>query len=76
MGAWIEIINRLITCFLNPVAPHVGAWIEIFNVLKYVYHNESLPTWERGLKFLGAYDVIYCPTVAPHVGAWIEIGGG
>ena len=56
MGAWIEICS--LTMYLNNgiVAPYMGAWIEIN--LKYnfgVKSYKSLPTWERGLKFLTAY---------------------
>ena len=32
------------------VAPYVGAWIETHFTAAYRTQNESLPTWERGLK--------------------------
>ena len=34
------------------VAPHVGAWIEIISsCVKWTGNSESLPMWERGLKY-------------------------
>ena len=33
------------------VAPHAGAWIEIGVHPFFVLKGESLPVWERGLKF-------------------------
>ena len=33
----------------------------------------SLPSWERGLKYLFADSVLWPGVVAPLVGAWIEI---
>ena len=55
------------------VAPLVGAWIEIQLQLAVVCFKESLPSWERGLKYdLPKYDRLM-NVVAPLVGAWIEI---
>ena len=37
-----------------------------------VRKEESLPTWERGLKLCALSCVVLLVCVAPHVGAWIE----
>ena len=37
-----------------------------------VRKEESLPTWERGLKLDCLCLAVECVDVAPHVGAWIE----
>ena len=59
------------------VAPLVGAWIEIRSRQIYkLLLMESLPSWERGLKYLHGYGRVGCRAVAPLVGAWIEIGTG
>ena len=55
------------------VAPFVGAWIEIDANMKYMNYVESLPSWERGLKFFFIEEIIKRIFVAPFVGAWIEI---
>ena len=34
---------------------------------------QSLPSWERGLKFAKVYQLTQRVQVAPFVGAWIEI---
>ena len=34
---------------------------------------ESLPTWERGLKYLICMSCLFRFLVAPYMGAWIEI---
>ena len=53
VGAWIEIAVKLILNSFQNVAPLVGAWIEIFLYLHiFVSALQSLPSWERGLKFL------------------------
>ena len=53
VGAWIEIGSGAGGTGSDLVAPLVGAWIEIAlcnsGVLKV---TSSLPSWERGLKFL------------------------
>ena len=45
-----------------------------------VTNPSSLPSWERGLKYLKKLPVVGSDHVAPLVGAWIEIetaaGGG
>ncbi len=37
---------------MGGVAPHAGAWIEIEKQISYAKDIMSLPTRERGLKFL------------------------
>ena len=74
MGAWIEIVNRIDIFAICPVAPFVGAWIEIFGEMPFVcFECKSLPSWERGLKFINGNSYVLWGTVAPFVGAWIEI---
>ena len=57
VGAWIEIC--FLRSFYDPyvVAPLVGAWIEILNFCACRFAYSSLPSWERGLKYL-PYTVI------------------
>ena len=55
------------------VAPLVGAWIEICLTHKVKRSLVSLPSWERGLKYLKKLPVVGSDHVAPLVGAWIEI---
>ena len=55
------------------VAPLVGAWIEIFDFGFWYWFYLSLPSWERGLKFVPGAAVAAYSNVAPLVGAWIEI---
>ena len=56
------------------VAPHAGAWIEILTELaNKVGQFTSLPTRERGLKYLLSPILDKSNRVAPHAGAWIEI---
>ncbi len=52
MGAWIEI--SALANFNNSqlVAPYMGAWIEIINACNCESYVASLPTWERGLKYM------------------------
>ena len=51
MGAWIEIFNVATFEKDRIVAPYMGAWIEIWSAWKRILNqDESLPTWERGLK--------------------------
>ena len=55
------------------VAPYAGAWIEIcFHRLKR-QPSGSLPTRERGLKWLSLLVLVLSFYVAPNAGAWIEI---
>ena len=51
-GAWIEILKRSNLCGLFSVAPFAGAWIEITADWEAIGANMSLPSRERGLKFL------------------------
>ena len=55
------------------VAPLVGAWIEIPNSSIPFLNIESLPSWERGLKYSLKLVIVSTSIVAPLVGAWIEI---
>ena len=56
------------------VAPLAGAWIEIqCGVIGNIYHCESLPSRERGLKLLLQEKYGNIILVAPLAGAWIEI---
>ena len=55
------------------VAPFTGAWIEISMVSPIVGSRWSLPSRERGLKFVWAVFGGYAIIVAPFTGAWIEI---
>ena len=52
----------------------MGAWIEIIKVSIEDTIIRSLPSWERGLKFLQEEPEVLLTIVAPLVGAWIEIG--
>jgi len=73
-GAWIEIKIHWLALLLDGVAPHGGAWIEIRDIIVLVIATaESLPTGERGLKFLPYPEPENVYLVAPHGGAWIEI---
>ena len=55
------------------VAPHAGAWIEISREAVMPITFLSLPTRERGLKYV-VYQIAYhFVDVAPHAGAWIEM---
>ena len=57
------------------VAPFTGAWIEIGDQAQQGVGLRSLPSRERGLKFVGLdRQVVHVP-VAPFTGAWIEIIG-
>ena len=73
VGAWIEIFDTCIIYKLGTVAPFVGAWIEIHEHSTHWAVGVSLPSWERGLKFCQAVQVLSSALVAPFVGAWIEI---
>ena len=50
VGAWIETttLKKSLTCFA--VAPLVGAWIETLSLESFHTIDQSLPSWERGLK--------------------------
>ena len=72
-GAWIEIAQIGGVNMAETVAPLAGAWIEILNDFKSNIYNPSLPSRERGLKYI-KYSAVSNPTsVAPLAGAWIEI---
>ena len=73
MGAWIEISIPQSKQQQNMVAPLVGAWIEIENQSDKGLTDESLPSWERGLKLVYLVSIQPLTLVAPLVGAWIEI---
>ena len=51
VGAWIEISRGRVRSATLWVAPRVGAWIEIVDDGWKSGRKESLPVWERGLKF-------------------------
>ena len=56
------------------VAPFTGAWIEMVWLMNVEDKKiTSLPSRERGLKFVYLIDKIHRLTVAPFTGAWIEI---
>ena len=55
------------------VAPFTGAWIEIMVAVKGRYLIRSLPSRERGLKFMLAPLNFLNLSVAPFTGAWIEM---
>ena len=50
MGVWIEIDRRIRQMAEEGVTPFVGVWIEIDALKKHVDKEESLPSWECGLK--------------------------
>ena len=51
----------------------MGAWIEIVILSIIGDILESLPTWERGLKYNTKPRHPCAVNVAPYMGAWIEI---
>ena len=73
VGAWIEMRFICNICNVQTVAPLVGAWIEIKEAYEAIAEMWSLPSWERGLKFLLDSENSQFYIVAPLVGAWIEI---
>ena len=59
------------------VAPLAGAWIEISaDIMTCTTARESLPSRERGLKFVLITLCYHLVVVAPLAGAWIEIENG
>ena len=50
VGARIEIVTRTNLLSVPRVAPLVGARIEIEMKKELAEHEQSLPSWERGLK--------------------------
>ena len=73
VGVWIEISVIFSGCVLLIVAPFVGVWIEILLVLHLPGSNQSLPSWECGLKCIFYQFLLRQVLVAPFVGVWIEI---
>ena len=59
--------------FLQSVAPLAGAWIEIILSEICEFYCKSLPSRERGLKFMKHCSETKVTEVAPLAGAWIEI---
>ena len=61
VGAWIEIPFLSGLYGSGFVAPLVGAWIEIVDIAEsFFLVVMSLPSWERGLKFLEyQYKLLY-----------------
>ena len=51
VGVWIEIFDHISATVGTGVTPHVGVWIEIIYVRPAIGPQESLPTWECGLKY-------------------------
>ena len=58
---------------MSDVAPFAGAWIEISVASGNIVGAASLPSRERGLKFLFRLRCRCVLVVAPFAGAWIEI---
>ena len=58
VGAWIEILDLINTGVFWAVAPLVGAWIEIFWPPSIMMISTSLPSWERGLKYVDHPELI------------------
>ena len=55
-GAWIEIVNGNSIIFEDTVAPFAGAWIEMEGLSEGSrLAVESLPSRERGLKYVLAW---------------------
>ena len=52
VGAWIEMIRLSIKESTACVAPLVGAWIEMYINVCVINRTKSLPSWERGLKYI------------------------
>ena len=74
-GAWIEMPPLPVRSGTLPVAPYAGAWIEILVIKPQREKGKrSLPTRERGLKYVIMYHQHSAICVAPYAGAWIEIG--
>ena len=72
-GAWIEIYRVATRTHLKRVAPLAGAWIEIVLDCLNLWQSVSLPSRERGLKFIAPIRHWRAIAVAPLAGAWIEI---
>ena len=72
-GAWIEILSDFKDGTVFDVAPFAGAWIEIVSDGLSGFAGWSLPSRERGLKFISLAAIAVMVLVAPFAGAWIEI---
>ena len=73
-GAWIEILFEIESVNQKAVAPFAGAWIEISRGFPQSDPRcLSLPSRERGLKFIKKIFAMNKESVAPFAGAWIEI---
>ena len=58
-GAWIEIRSHNMTKQIDIVAPFTGAWIEIGCGFVSYLDRMSLPSRERGLKFVPGGHRVY-----------------
>ena len=73
-GAWIEIeLQSSERDRQRIVAPFAGAWIEICSLSIITTSYASLPSRERGLKYVWHIRRRHAASVAPFAGAWIEI---
>ena len=68
----LKLTGLNITGNVTAVAPLVGAWIETVNRNVSYEHDQSHPSWVRGLKLLCTIHRSLLSFVAPLVGAWIE----
>ena len=59
-GAWIEIYGVMSAEELLKVAPFAGAWIEIYARTTQGRSCRSLPSRERGLKFVAVLALSLC----------------
>ena len=69
----MKLVRFLLLRKAYPVAPFAGAWIEISVGSGIGSQVRSLPSRERGLKFIGDRYDESDEAVAPFAGAWIEI---
>ena len=74
-GTWIEIVvPHTHPAAPQSVVPHAGTWIEIIQFPECeLWHTQSFPTRERGLKYIHTSDFLNLRQVVPHAGTWIEI---
>ena len=73
VGVWIEICIAVPEFSHSVVTPLVGVWIEMGHIRYPHTYNESLPSWECGLKLRQYKNKVDDPYVTPLVGVWIEI---
>ena len=64
-GAWIEIMTLAENDLQHGVAPLAGAWIEMLRKALNATPIKSLPSRERGLKFIYKYIVIHKSSRSP-----------